>query len=273
MNRKAIPVVIAALAVILSGTACSVSTEPDEVAVVYNKGPVAATQWQEQVNPGSRAWVDPFDESYPYPAGQRTWAFTGLEGADRATISVADQDGITLDIPGTARFALNTDPETLKQFHEKIGLNYQDNWKGLLGVYLDTPLNRAVTEATQGFTWRDLYQDPTAKAAWEKKAKELLPDFIKQAGGGEFFNGIDLTLQKPVLPPQLTDRLLGVETAKAALDQQEAENAVVASKAIGEQKLVDLYGKDNYALLKAIESGKVEFMQLPAGAGVSIAPR
>ena len=265
-----------AAAVIGSSVACSVATDPDQVSVVYNKGPVAATEWQEQVNPGSRAWVDPFDESYSYPAGQRTYVFsTGTDAADRPSLDVADKDGIQLGVPGQLRFALNTDPEVLKQFHEKIGLKFgkdEGAWGQILNVYLQQPLNRAVTEATQGFTWRDLYQDPAKKAEWEKKAKELLPEFIKQAAGGEYFNGIDLTLQKPVLPQQLLTSLLGAQTAEQELNRQKAENEVVALKAIGERALVDLYGADNYALLKAIESGKVTFMQLPANGNVALTP-
>lgn len=272
MNLKRI--VAAALlagAMIVTSTACTVTNPaPDEASVVYNAGPVSKTEFQECVAPGGRTFSDPFDTSYTYPAGQRTYVFGAGQEADIPTVTVADKDGIDLGVQGQLRFTLNTECETLAQFHEKIGLKAGGDWNSILTVYLQQPLKKAITEATQGQTWRQLYQDPAAKAAWEKSVKDALPAAIEQATGDGYFINIDLSLQKPVLPQALTEQLLATQRAAEATIAQAEENARLALKAEGERKLIELYGADNYVTLKAIEDGKIQILPVPQGAIINL---
>lgn len=77
----------------------------------------------------------------------------------------------------------------LQKFHEQIGLKFDaamdgdttsEGWRNMLGVYAYQPLRRAVNDATQGLTWKELYSDPAAKAKWEDQVNRLLPVYIKQ---------------------------------------------------------------------------------------------
>ncbi len=270
-NRKLTAALIALpAAAVLTG--CSLSPAPDQAGLIYDAGALSKTSFQECVAPGGRAFYGPSDKEFTYPAGQRTYVFGPGEESDIGTITVADKDGIDLGVVGQLRFALNTDCSVLTQFHERIGLKYDggQDWTGILAVYLQQPLRKAVTEATQGMTWRQLYQDPAAKATWEKRVKDTLPEAIKQATGGDYFTGIDISLQKPVLPQALTDQLLATQQATEAALAQEARNRELELKAAGERKLVDLYGADNYVLLKAIEDGKVQILPVPQGAIVNL---
>jgi len=271
VNRKLTATLIALpAAAILTG--CSLSPAPDQAGLIYDAGPLSTTSFQECVSPGARSFYGPSDREYTYPAGQRTYVFGGGEESDSDFIGVADKDGIDLGVAGQLRFTLNTDCDTLVQFHEKIGLKYGGggDWSGILAVYLQQPLRKAITEATQGQTWRELYQDPKKKSDWENAVKSALPAAIEQATGGAYFINIDLSLQKPVLPQQLTDQLLATQRATEATLAQVEENKRLEQKALGEQKLVDLYGADNYVLLKAIENGNIQILPVPQGAIINL---
>lgn len=275
MNIKsAIPAAFLAVSVIGGTTACTVTNPaPDQSSVIYNAGPLSKTEFQECVAPGGRTISDMFDQSYSYPAGQRTYVFGAGEESDMATITVADKDGIDLGVTGQLRFTLNTECAILTQFHEKIGLKAGGDWQGILNVYLQQPLRKAITEATQGMTWRELYQDPKMKADWETAVKTALPAAIKQATGDEYFTNIDLSLQKPILPQALTDQLLATQRATEATVAQTQENLRLAQKALGEKALIDLYGADNYVTLKAIENGNIQILPVPQGAIINLPAR
>lgn len=275
MNLKRIATaILLAGGLLATGTACTVTNPaPDEAGLVYNAGPVSKTSFQECVAPGGRTISDMFDQSYTYPAGQRTYVFGSGEEADMATVGVADKDGITLGATGQLRFTLNTDCETLTRFHERIGLKAGGDWASILTVYLQQPLKKAITEATQGMTWRELYQQPEKKAEWERAVKAALPGAIKQATGDEYFIDIDLSLQKPILPQELTDQLLATQRATEATKAQAEENARLAKKAEGEKALIDIYGADNYVMIKAIENGKIQILPVPQGSILNMPAR
>lgn len=271
MNRKTNAALLA-IPVALVLTGCSLSPAPDQAGLIYDAGPLSKTSFQECVAPGARAFYGPADQEFTYPAGQRTYVFGTGDEADIDYIRVADRDGIDLGVAGQLRFTLNTDCDTLVQFHEKIGLKYDGgkDWSGILAVYLQQPLRKAITEATQGQTWRELYQDPKTKSAWEQAVKDALPAAINQATGGDYFTNIDLSLQKPVLPQALTDQLLATQRASEAAIAQEEENRRLELKAQGERALIDLYGADNYVILKAIEDGSIQILPVPQGAIVNL---
>ncbi|MBM4707879.1 hypothetical protein GS982_01615 [Rhodococcus hoagii] len=278
--KRALGASMIAAAALVGTTACTVTAPaPDEAGIVYNAGPVAKTEFQNCVAPGGRSISDPFDKNYTYPAGQRTYVFGNGEERDMETITVADKDGIDLGVQGQLRFALNTECDTLVQFHEKIGLKAGGDWKGILAIYLQQPLRKAITEATQGMTWRELYQDPAKKAEWEKRVKDALPGAIKQATGDEYFTGIDISLQKPILPAALTQQLQATQTATEAKNAQIQENLRLTEKAKGEQAQIDLLkslgeqGAQNYVTLKAIESGKIQILPVPQGSIINMPAR
>ncbi|MEV4078733.1 SPFH domain-containing protein [Nonomuraea fuscirosea] len=271
MTRKPLPfVALAALA--CATTACaSVSTEPDEVAVVYNGGLGTATSAKGCVAVSSRDGVDLTDNSWTYPAGQRTFSFTGEEGAESGPIPVVSKNTVPLTISGMATFALNTDCKTLQQFHDRIGRSKKaflygtdtaansdapdyTGWRSMLNVYFKEPLRRALDAAAQEFDGEALYNDPLAKQKYEKRVGELFPTFMTKAGGNYFcnpnFNGtgecgnVVLTLQKPVPPQRFVDAMASREAAKLEKAAQEEINQKVDSEAESIKKLVDLLGPD-----------------------------
>lgn len=290
MNRKA----LAALCLLaVAATACSVNTEPDETAIVYYGAMGSATKFEKCVKPSSRDDVSQSDNTWTYPAGQRTLDFTGGQDAETKPLSVVSKDNVQLTVPGSVTFALNTECRTLRQFHERIGLKYraffygtiddnpsEDGWRRMLNFYLKGPLDRALDAASQEFEWRKLFNDPATKQAWEARVGVLARQFIKETGGGEFFcnpgyagtgpcGDIVLTIQKPEPPAELVAALASVEAAKAQNLAQQQINTKVDTEAKSMKQVVDILGWQGYVQLKAIESGKATLI-IGGGNGVNV---
>lgn len=269
---------IAAGAIVLMGlTGCTVTNpNPDENGVLYDKGPIRDTEFNTCVNPGEKKFSSLMDESFTYPAGQRYFVFSSAEtGRDRPAYDAPTKDAVTVGVEGQMRFELTSDCELLKQFHEKIGLRNKgdEGWETILRTYLDQPLNRAITETTQGMEWQKLYADPAAKAKWEKEVMEKLDAYITQAAGGEYFTNISLTLQKPVLPEELTKALQAAQTAQQENIAQESRNKQIDTELLAIEKLVDILGPEAYVTYKAVQDGKIQVLPIPAGANVAVPGR
>jgi hypothetical protein len=275
---------VAALAVLaLTVTGCSgVSTQPDQVALHYEAGPLSDTTFADCVEQGTRAWDGYGDKHYSYPAGQRTFSFADGDGQDSGPFTVP-AGNVPLILSGVARFSLNTDCDTLREFHEQIGLKFKaysddgedatsDGWRTMIATYVQAPLQRAMNDATQGADWTALYNDPTAKAAWEARVAELLPTYVEQVSGGDYFVDFQLTLQKPKLPDALTAALQAQEEAIAQNKAQEQRNVQVQSELESIRALVAVLGPDGYNTYQALKDGRITFYPLPQGSGLVLPP-
>ncbi len=299
-RKTAATLAVAGLALAVTACSASVNTEPDEVSIVYSAARGSATTFSKCVPAAAREGVSMSDNSWTYPAGQRTFQFTADDGAESKPISVVSKDNVQLTVPGFVTFALNTDCATLRQFHERIGLKFRayfygtetsassedpdvSGWVAMLNTYLKGPLDRAMDAASQEFEWKKLYNDPVSKAAWEKRVGDLIGQEIVKSGGGQFFcqpnfagkgecGSVVLTLQKPQPPDNLVQALAASEAAKAQNLAQQQINTKIDTELESMKKVVDVLGWQGYIQLKAIESGRVQFI-LPQGSAVNVAPK
>lgn len=274
----AVPAVIIAiitgLVILVAGT--GYSTDPDQVAVYYKAGPFSNVQYDHFVGPGDRSiFSGVADKVYYYPAGQRTYAFDTSKNADGGEITVNDRDGIELTVEGVARFELNTDEKTLQQFHEKIGLKSgaftdgknetAEGWRDMLNKYMRSELRQVVTEATQGLTWKQVYNDPKIRNQWEKKIVETLPQRIESAMGGKYFENFSMTLQKPKLPGELVEALQAKQTAIEQNNAQKERNEKIFTELDAVKEQIKILGPNAYILQQAIEKGQIQIMPVPQG--------
>lgn len=283
---KRLTPLIALLLVALTG--CSMSTEPDQVGLEYNAGAFTSTSFDSCVGSGTRAWHGPGDQAYAYPSGQRTYDFTGKGEAESRPISVTDKDGVTLAVPGILTFSLNDQCDMLRTFHEEIGLKYgaskADGWGRLLQAYLGNPLDKAMDQASQKYTWRQMLQDQSIRDAWDDEVGRLARQFAKDQAGQDFFcapsyagkgacGDFALTLQKPNLPEAIAAAL--AETAAEIELRNKAENAAARIDVEAEslKALVDVLGPNGAVLYQAIKDGKVSVVPVPAGANINVNPR
>lgn len=269
--KKKLAAIVAASALVLTGC-MTINTQPDEQAIRYSDPSFGAKQFQECYGPSAYSMKSVFNDGYVYPAGQRVYNFS--EGGDGGTFSVATKDGVTLVVEGAVRFRLTDDCNLFREFHERIGLKISafedEGWREFLKVYLRAPINRALTDATQGMEWQEIYANPEAKKSWERKVQELLPVYVEQTIGGNYVTDYEVTLQKPILPEPLENALRDTQVAVEQQKAQEARNEQVNTELESIQKLVDVLGPDAYNVYQAIKDGKVNVLPIPQGAGVFV---
>jgi regulator of protease activity HflC (stomatin/prohibitin superfamily) len=256
------------------------STAPDQTGLHYSAGPFSSTEYADCVEPGTRVWNGPADIHVAYPSGQRTYDFSANSAApDSSPIVVASKDFQELTVSGVVTFRLNTDCDVLREFHEQIGNKYDarmdgnamsDGWREMLSVYMNQPLQRAMSEATQGLDWKVLYNDPATKTAWEAEVSRLLPTYIKQQTGSDFFTDFSLTLQKPTPPAELLTALKDQQVAVEQNIAQAGKNQTVRTEAESIRELVNILGPDGYNVYQAIKDGKINVMPIPQGSSVIV---
>lgn len=277
MRKRWIPLVLVPL--VLAGCA-TVSTQPDTVALHYKGGPISSTTFDACVGTGSRDYAGPGDHYYIYPASQRYYEFDSGKGdqADSGSITFVTADGIEMAVTGVVNFTLNTDCDTLRAFHEKIGnrtssyftdgANAPDGWKNMLDVYIGQALNTAVDRAGQAYPYASLYNDTATKTKWEQEVNTLLPELVNRQTDGEeeFFQNFSITLQKPEPPAEVKAALVQQQAAVAKQNaaKAEADAAAIAAQAqIEVEKAeaekarvwVGVIGADGYLKQQAIEKG------------------
>lgn len=255
-------------------TGCStIDNAPDTQALNYNHNLASAPEFAACYGPSEHAFKAITDDNYSYPAGQRVYAFQP-EGGDGAIFNVTTKDGVTLGVEGAVRFALTSDCDTLREFHEKVGLRmkaYDDEgWVEFLRVYLRAPINRALTDATQGKSWADIYGNPGAKAEWEKEVARILPSYVAQTIGGDYITDFKVTLQKPVLPADLEKALLDTQTAVQQNKAQAERNAQITTELDSIRELTAVLGTDGYLVYQAIKDGRIQVMPVPDGSGIVV---
>ncbi|MFL1382086.1 SPFH domain-containing protein [Nocardiopsis protaetiae] len=275
---------VAALAL----TACSANAGPDRAGLEYDAGAFSSTTFDTCIPPGNREYHGPGDETYLYPAGQRTFEFSGSDAAEMGASTVVSKDDLELTVTGLVTFSLNIDCKQLQEFHERLGLKYtayeDAGWIDLLRDYIGQPLNRALDDATKEYAWRDLYTSADAKAEWEQKVGALTAAYIDEQGGGEFFcspvytgagdecGTPQLTIQQPTPPEEVRTALTLAQEAVEMTTAQEQENERVEKELEAIEALVEVLGPEGYILYQALKDGKVDFIPIPYGSGVNVNP-
>lgn len=242
----------------LSMSACSVSTQPDQVALAYNDGPFSPRTFDKCVPVSKREVQGPNDVAFVYPANQRTDDFTGSEGSDRGPFPIVSKDGVELAFPGNLQFILETECETLREFHEKIGNRYEGYFDGneskgwnkhVLPKYIEQPLQTALAGAASQYNWRELYNDPKVRIEVQEAVKESLPRFVNDQTEGEreFFKGFVLTLQVPQPPQALKDAITNEQTVVAQANAAKAQATAQVEQAKAETRVAEERAKQKAA--------------------------
>ncbi|QVJ00374.1 SPFH domain-containing protein [Nocardiopsis eucommiae] len=288
---------LAAATLALGLTACSVSVDPDEIAVEYDAGAFSSTTFDRCIDPGTRAYYGPGDQVYVYPGGQRTFAFNDQEdsGAEMGAETVVTSDGMEMTVSGVATFQLNPDCDVLREFHEAVGRKYDAHtdagWRDLIIAYMGESLRRALDDASAEFEWRDLYTDDETKREWEVRVGELLSGYVTSMSGGNFFvaatyNAGDgdpeeeadtgsptLTLQRPVPPKDVRDAMTEAHRIAQEIDNTETAAELAEKEADAIEPLVDLLGGDAYVVWEAIKAGEVDVVVASPGSPVGVGGR
>ena len=272
------------LAFALVSAGCSTgSAGPDQAGLAYDYDVSGGTEFQNCYAPGEGSVDGPLDSHFTYPAGERTYEFTGGEESESGPLTAVSKDNQQMTVTGFVSFELNTDCDVLREFHEQIGTKYGasgdgvEQWTSLLNLYLGQPLQRAVNVAVGEYDWKAQGYDPSGeiRTALEKKVAEVLPDYVKGAvDSGDFFQSFSVTLQKPVPPQQLVDQLRDQQVAAEQVNTIDARQAAIDAEIAQNRALIEQLGVEGYLAYRNLENcedGDEATICIPMFPGSSVA--
>lgn len=264
------------------------SSEINERCLIYSGGIVEDKAYTGVLEPGATAEPIGFGSStYCYRIDQRSY-IGAAEGGDTRSVEVASNDDVRLVVDYQLYFKLNQDEETLRKFHENLGVKTEawedDGWRQMLREYFEPQIARAMEKAALNHDWRDLYGSEEARLAFQQETVGNLRGNIRDVIGDDYFCGpaydgpgtecgaFTFTVSKPVpTNPSIIESVEAEQRAKADTLAQEQENQRIAKELEAERTLVELYGSDGALLREAIRSGQVQIMVVPEGGGTPVA--
>lgn len=283
--RKIAALALAGLA--LAGCA-SANTNSDQVAVVYDAGSFGEdTVFNDCQGNNLNEYYDPGSLVYLYPRGQRTYEFSNAEDAEQPPITIVSRDGVEMTVAGLLPFTLATDCETLRKFHERIGLQYGANgqdlpteWVPLLRKYLGGPLTSVMISTAVNYDWRMLRDDQATRDQWFAQIIEQLPRRVDQLAGGNYFgNEFSLEIPAVVPPSELRDQIREQQVQAERVATINAQATAQAAEINQMRQLVDLLGPEGYILYRnqvrcetEDAHGCVPYLPLPTGSDVVVQP-
>ena len=199
---------------------------------------------------------------------------------------MVSRDNVRLGVRVQVYFTLNRDKETLRSFHERIGLKTdaytERGWNTMLQAYFRPQIDRALAAVATSYAWSELYNNETKKSQFQTAAAKEFTRLLPLAVGGDYFCGpsytgsnecgeLSFTIQKPTpLDKGIIDGLESKQRAELAKQAQEQKNEQVNVELRSVKSQVALLGPQGYLLKSAIESGKIQFMVIPQNGTVSI---
>lgn len=264
-------------------------TEANRVGLHYGGGVVEDKKFKSVIPAGTtNTLIGPGDTVYTYPIDQRSYIIGG-EGADTASedeVTVVSKDNVRLGVRVQVYFTLNQKQDTLRQFHERIGLKtsaYEDEgWSAMLKDYFRPQIDRALAAVGTQYNWAELYNNEVKKSGFQAKAATEFTRLLPAAVGGDYFCGpaykgdndcgeLSFTIQKPTpLDKGIIDGIEAKQRAELARQAQEQKNQQIQVELQSVRSQVALLGSQGYLLKSAIESGRIQFMVIPQNSNVSI---
>ncbi|MEU4537819.1 SPFH domain-containing protein [Streptosporangium sp. NPDC023825] len=290
IGKSVAAVVFAVIAVIvlISVGGGFARTEPGQVAVVRDGGPLDDSGIRQVIPPDSGlTWVGLWSSVHSYPAQQRIYTITtdakraSSSGVDEVT--VPSSDGVNLGIEGTLYFTLNLDQEMLKRFDDRYGTRTylgQDGesrsaWDGDEGwnaffiqsvrpvIYNALRSQIGAAECAELLSSCSLVQTTSNKKALpavidsnasiiraQNGINQILERDLEQLLGGRFFTGLRFTLVRVTLPSEIQAAVNKTQVAQAGIAEAKAKASQADVEAEAKIRQAEADAKASVALAK-----------------------
>ncbi|MEQ1785423.1 MAG: SPFH domain-containing protein [Acidimicrobiales bacterium] len=257
-------------------------TPQNRVGISYGGGPVEAAHFQRVVQPGSGLFVNGlFDQLYLYPSDTQTY-IVSKDAAEGTTaddsISSPSRDRVLVEYQVAVYFKLNTD--RLQDFHEQFGLQYSafkaNGWNRLIRDTFRQQIENALQEETRKYDVADVYANADDLAAIQGDVEQKVSDRLIEALGQPYFCGPTFVPGQTCEPPTFIIKKIDIPEGVAAAFEANRTAEVQIAQRTAEAEAIRALNESlseagmNYVLLKAIESGKIDFWVLPSDSGVTL---
>lgn len=281
---------VVALAIAPSALSSLKKTPRNMVGISYGGGPLEAAHFQRVVQPGSGLFFNgAFDPLYLYPADTQSYIVSKVknQGAVKASDSIISpsRDRVQIEYQIAVYFKLNID--RLQAFHEQLGLQYaaygSKGWNRLIQDTFRQQIENALQEDTRQYDVADIYGNADDLIAIQTDVEKKVSDRLIDALGQPFFCGPTYRPGQDCTTPTFIIKKIDIpgDVAKAFQDNRTSQIQVLTSQNQIEQRAAEAKAIEAlneglakagmpYVLLRAIESGKINFWVLPSDSGVTL---
>jgi SPFH domain / Band 7 family len=265
-------------------------TPRNMVGISYGGGPFEAAHFQRIVMPGSKLYVNGvFDPLYLYPADTQNYIVSKVptQGSVRAADSIISpsRDRVQIEYQVAVYFKLNID--LLQTFHEQLGLQYAaynaSGWARLIQDTFRQQIENALQEETRQYDVADIYGNAQDLTTIQTDVEHKLSDRLIAALGQPFFCGPTYTRGKQCTSPTFVIKKVDIppDVVKAFQDNRTSQIQVLTAQNQIAQRTAEAQAIEAlnqglaqagmpYVLLRAIESGKVNFWVVPSDTGLTL---
>lgn len=283
-------IVVAAVALTPMVVGAFKKTPKNKIGISYGGGPFEGSHFQRIVQPGSGLFFNGFlDPLYLYPADQRSYIITkkAKQGSTSGVDSVVapSNDRVQVEYQVAIYFKLNTD--RLRAFHEQFGLKYSaytpSGWDNLIQDTFRQQIENTLQAETRRYDVADIYSNPDLLATLQKESQHSLSTRLTKAMGARYFCGPTFRHGGPCSEPTFVIKRIDIpksvatafennRTSQAEIltKQNEVQQRTAEAEGIAALNQALAVAGENYVLLKAIESGKINFWVLPQGNGLTL---
>jgi hypothetical protein len=279
--RKTLPLI---LLLAFVSTACGLaSSEINEACLVYSGGVVEDKAFEQVLPAGStNNQIGAGSDSFCYRIDQRSYIADEGDIRDIPPVTVVSSDTQQMAVEFEAYFTLNQDEETLRRFHENLGVKTDpgawtpEGWSQLLSEYFRPSIERALESAALEFGMLDLYSSEETRRAFAASAVQAFRRNLDEVVGGNYFCGpshqepgdpcgdITLAVGRPtIVNAETVAALEQRQTNQAQIEAQNIENERISTQLEATREQVELLGPEVYAWLQAIEAARTTGTPVP----------